>query len=356
MMTNDSGQPRPSRARVWGATAASLLGGALAELLHLPGGALLGGMLVALVASVGASVRVPLHRSLQIAAPAVLGAALCIAFQPSAWAAFASHWFVALINVVGVVAVAQGVALVFARLSGVDVRTATLGLMPGGAPTMVTLSEELGADSRLVALVQYVRLGVVIIVAGAVGRLAGAAPDLQVASAAPLPGAPPPLLAWGATALVAIVGGWLGVRLRLPAGVFLGPLMLGVPLTALGVPVGPLPPGLLPLAMWVLGVRVGSQFDAATVRELRRLALAALGAAVAVVGGCVLLAWGWSTLGGVDLLTAYFATSPGGADTVLAIALGTGASLPLILAVQVGRLMLIFFIAPGLFRRLSARR
>jgi hypothetical protein len=340
---------------VWAATAASLLGAALAELLHLPGGALMGGMLVALVASVGAAVKIPLHRSLQTAAPAVLAATLCIAFQPAAWVALAEHWVVALINVVGVVAIAQGVALAFAKLSGVDVRAVTLGLIPGGGATMVALSEELGADSRLVALFQYVRLGVVIIVAGTVGRWAGDAPNLQVASAAALPGAPSPLLAWGATGLVALVGGWLGIRLRLPAGVFLGPLIVGVPLTALGVPVGPLPPGLLPFAMWILGVRVGSQFDAAAVRELRRIALAALVAAVVVVGGCVLLAWAWSTLGGVDLLTAYFATSPGGADTVLAIALGTRASLPLILAVQVGRLLLIFFIAPSLIRRMATR-
>lgn len=356
MMTNDPGTHPPSRARVWGVTVASLLGAALAEVLHLPAGALLGGMLVALVAALSASVRISAPPPLQIAAPAVLGAAICSAFQSTAWDALAEHWLVALINVVGVVAVSQGVALVFARLSGVDARTSTLGFMPGGAPTMVTLSEELGADSRMVALFQYVRLGIVIVVAGMVGRWVGDARGLPLATAVTVPGAPSPLLAWGSTLLVALVGAWLGIRLRVPAGGFLGPLLLGVPLTALGVPVGALPPGVLPLSMWVLGVRVGSQFDAATVRELRRVALAAIGAAVGVVGGCVLLAWGWSALGGVDLLTAYFATSPGGADTVLAIALRTHASLPLILAVQVGRLMLIFFVAPSLFRRLSGRR
>jgi membrane AbrB-like protein len=355
-MTQDSGTDRSARLRVWIATGASLLGAALAEALHLPAGALLGGMLVALVAAISFSVRISLPRPLLIGAPVVLGGALCSAFQASAWAALATHWPIALLNVVGVVGIAQGVALLFARLSGVDVRTATLGLMPGGAPTMVALSEELGADSRVVTLIQYVRLGVVIIVAGVVGRLAGDVSNLQVATAASLPGAPSPLLAWGVTGLVAVVGGWLGVRLKLPAGVFLGPLLLGVPLTAMGTPVGALPPGLLPFALWVLGVRVGSQFDAAAVRELRRLALVALGAAVALVGGCMLLAWAWSSLGGVDLLTTYFATSPGGADTVLAIALGTHASLSLVLAVQVGRLLLIFFVVPSLFRRLSGRR
>jgi hypothetical protein len=354
VVRTDSGPEQPSRARVWAVTFASLLGAALAEAAHLPAGALLGGMAVAIVAGLTLSVHIPLGRPWLLGAQAVLGAALCGAFQPSAWAALGEHWLVALVNVVGVVAIGLGVALVFARLVGVDARTATIGLMPGGASAMIALSEELGADARLVTLFQYVRLVLVILVAAAVGRWTGGTPALKVATVAELPGAPPPLLAWGLTALVAVVGGWLGARLKLPAGVFLGPVLLGVPLTALGVPVGAWPPGVLAVALWALGARVGSHFDAAAVHELRRVALGALGAAVAIVGGCVLLAWGWSVVGGVDLLTAYFATSPGGADSVLAIALGTRASLSLVLAVQVGRLLLVFLVVPPLLRRLAS--
>lgn len=151
-----------SRSRILAVTAAALLAGVLAEALHLPAGSLLAGMLVALVGTVAFSARIPLPISAQLGASCLLGAALCAAFQPSAWAALAAHWPVALINVVGVVAVSQAVALGFSRVSGLEVRTTTLGLMPGGAPTMVALSEELGADSRLVALFQYVRLVVVI--------------------------------------------------------------------------------------------------------------------------------------------------------------------------------------------------
>ncbi|WP_395841591.1 AbrB family transcriptional regulator [Archangium violaceum] len=321
----------------------------------MPAGALLGGMLVSLVAALTLSVHVPVPRSLLLGAQAVLGAALCSSFQPSAWSALAEHWPVALVNVVGVVAIGQGVALLFSWLGGVDIRTATIGLMPGGASAMMVLSEELGADSRLVALFQYLRLGVVILVAAAVGRWMGGGSDTQVATAAALPGAPSSLLAWGSTALVAVVGGVAGTWLKLPAGVFLGPLLLGIPFTALDIPVGAWPPGVLGLSLWVLGVRVGSHFDEAAVRELKRVALSALGAVMAMVGGCLLLAWLWSSVGGVDLLTTYFATSPGGADSVLAIALETRASLSLVVAVQVGRLLLVFLVAPMFMRRLSTR-
>ncbi|MFY0564382.1 AbrB family transcriptional regulator [Archangium lansingense] len=355
-MEKDSRPEGQSRSRVWSVTVATLLGAALGEWTHVPAGALLGGMLVSLVAALSLSVHVPVPRPLLLGAQAVLGAALCSSFKPSAWSALAENWPVALVNVVGVVAIGQGVALVFARLGGVDVRTATIGLMPGGASAMVALSEELGADSRLVTLFQYLRLGVVILVAAAVGRWTGSVPDTQVATVAALPGAPAPAMAWGVTALVAVIGGAMGTWLKLPAGGFLGPMLLGIPLTALDVPVGAWPPGVLSVALWALGTRVGSHFDEAAVHELKRVALGALVAAVAMVAGCLLLAWLWSSVSGVDLLTTYFATSPGGADSVLAIALGTHATLSLVVAVQVGRLLLVFLVAPVFIRRLAARR
>jgi membrane AbrB-like protein len=355
-MAKDSSPDGRSRSRVWAVTAATLLGAALAELTHVPAGALLGGMLVAIVAALTLSLHVPMPRPLLLCGQAVLGAALCSSFKPSAWAALAQNWPIALVNVVGVVGIGQLVALGFSRWSGVDVRTTTLGLMPGGASAMVALSEELGADARLVTLFQYLRLGVVIVVAAMVGRWSSAVPDTRVATAAALPGAPPAMLAWAVTALVAVVGGALGTGLKLPAGGFLGPVLLGIPLSALGIPVGAWPPGVLPLSLWALGTRVGSHFDEAAVHELKRVALGALGAALTMVGGCLLLAWAWSALGGVDLLTTYFATSPGGADSVLAIALGTHATLSLVLAVQVGRLLFVFLVAPLFLRRMIRPR
>ncbi|HLM45650.1 MAG TPA: AbrB family transcriptional regulator, partial [Myxococcaceae bacterium] len=271
-MAKDSSSDGRSRSRVAAVTAATLLGAALAEWLHIPAGALLGGMLVAIVAALTLSIHVPVSRPLLLCAQAVLGAALCSSFQPSAWAALADNWLIALVNVVGVVGIAQAVALVFSRLGGVDVRTATIGLMPGGASAMVALSEELGADSRLVTLFQYLRLGVVILVAAAVGRWAGGVPEVPVATVAALPGEPSALVAWGTTALVAAVGAAVGLWLKLPAGSFLGPMLLGIPLTALDLPVGAWPPGVLPLSLWALGARVGSHFDESAVHELRRVA------------------------------------------------------------------------------------
>jgi len=354
-MTKDTASGGTSR-RVAAVTVVSLLVAGLAELARLPAGALLGSMLVSIAAALTLATHAPVSRRGMLVAQSVLGGALCSSFSPEAWSALADNWAVSLAAVVGVVAVAQGVALVCARLGHLDPRTATLGLMPGGSSAMIALSDELGADARLVTLFQCMRLCVVILVAVAVGRWAGDTPAVALAQAADLPGSPPPLVAWLTTAAVSVVGSVLGLRFRLPAGSFLGPVLLGIPITAVGIPVGAWPPGVLALGLWALGVRVGSEFDASSAQELKRVAHLAVGASVAMVAGCLLLAWGWSAATGVDLLTTYFATSPGGADSVLAIALGTRATVSLILAVQVGRLLLIFLVAPAFLRRWSPAR
>lgn len=57
------------------------------------------------------------------------------------------------------------------RFAPLDQRTAALGTLPGAASAMPVLSESLGADSRLVALMQYGRVVLVVASAAVVARL-----------------------------------------------------------------------------------------------------------------------------------------------------------------------------------------
>ena len=51
---------------------------------------------------------------------------------------------------------------------------------------------------------------------------------------------------------------------------------------------------------------------------------------------------------GIDPLTAYLATTPGGLDSVSIIALGSGSNVPLILAIQTLRLFAVVASGPPL--------
>ena len=55
----------------------------------------------------------------------------------------------------------------------------------------------------------------------------------------------------------------------------------------------------------------------------------------------------------VDPLTAYLATTPGGLDSVTAIALGSGANVPLVLAVQALRVFVVILSGPPLAKLIA---
>jgi membrane AbrB-like protein len=65
----------------------------------------------------------------------------------------------------------------------------------------------------------------------------------------------------------------------------------------------------------------------------------------------LLLVW----YGGVDPLTAYLATSPGGADSVAIIAANSDVDLPFVMAMQAGRFLVVLVTGPALARFIATR-
>jgi membrane AbrB-like protein len=56
---------------------------------------------------------------------------------------------------------------------------------------------------------------------------------------------------------------------------------------------------------------------------------------------------------GVDPLTAYLATSPGGADSVAIIAASSKVDVPFVMAMQTTRLVAVIFLAPIITRYIA---
>src|SRR5215217_4433377 len=123
----------------------------------------------------------------------------------------------------------------------------------------------------------------------------------------------------------------------------LGPLILGVTLAELGVVHLTWPPGVPQAAYLVLGLWVGLLFDGASVKRAGRLFPFVLASAVGLVLACAALGWAFAALTNIDGMTAYLATTPGGIESVAIVALGTGADAPLVLAVQMLRLLAVVF-------------
>ena len=70
---------------------------------------------------------------------------------------------------------------------------------------------------------------------------------------------------------------------------------------------------------------------------------------------CGLMAFALHKLAGVDPLTAYLATSPGGADSVAIIAASSDVDVPFVMAMQVGRFLVILLTGPMLARFIARK-
>ncbi len=341
----------------------SSLAGLVAQGTGLPAGWLVGPMLVALALALVWEKHPTVPRWGRTVSLAVVGGTLAATFRPSVLPLVAGHWLPVSFVVCGTLLLSLGAGLLLSGLAHLDRKTTALGTLPGAASGMLAMSGPLGADVRLVALMQYTRVVVVVVSATLVGRFVpGAAPQqtsgqgLQTASHGVdllVQGRVP---TYAVTVLVAALGAWAGTRFRLPAGALLGPLILGVALEKFGVVHLAWPTGVPQAAYLILGLWVGLLFDGASVKRAGRLFPFVLASAVGLVLACTALGWALAAMTGIDGMTAYLATTPGGIESVAIVALGTEADAPLVLAVQMLRLLAVVFAGSLLGRWLSASR
>jgi membrane AbrB-like protein len=264
----------------------------------------------------------------------------------------------ALLAIVGVTLGTVAISLVAGRLLAVrrDVSevTGAFAMIAGGASGVVAVARDLGADDRVVTVVQYLRVFVVLVmmplVTAVVFRPEHGLGTFSVGSA----GLPTDL----AYTLIALALGVVLARLvPISTATLLGPLVVATALTAtgwLGTPAVPI--ALQWLGYGLVGAQVGLRFTRASLSSIARMLpvvlLIILGmiAATALMGA--LLAW----LTSVDGLTAYLATTPGGLFAVLATAADSGSDVTYVMAVQLLRLVVILAFTPLLARFLRARR
>jgi membrane AbrB-like protein len=334
---------------------ASIALGAVFDRTGLPAGRLLGPMVAAIVLAVfGAEVSVP--RWGFVAAQGVVGLLIARGVPGSIGTTLTAHWPVFLAGVVAVTVLANGLGWLLSRWNVFPADTAVWGSAPGAASAMMLMAEAHGADVRLVAFMQYVRVACVSVAASLVSHWwitsTGATPAAHAAPGHALLG-PVNWPALGATLLVCFAGAALGTRLRLPAGALLLPMGGGLLLQDVaGVPIE-LPPAVLAVAYalvgWSIGMRFNRQVLVTTARSLPKV-LASTLALIALCGGFAAILVQWTH---VDPLTAYLATSPGGADSVAIIAASSPVDIPFVLTMQVLRMLFVMVTGPAIARFLA---
>ncbi len=322
------------------------------ELLRLPAALLLGSLAAAsALTAFDVPVRVPPPAF--AGAQAIIGLLIARVVAPSTVVEMARDWPTFLGGVLSVIVVSAGLGWLLARLKILPGTTAVWGAFPGAATVMTLMCEGFGADVRLVALMQYLRVVMVAVAATAIAAIWTAATPHAAASVVWFPP-----VHWGAlvtTAALAIVAAVAGRAIRFPAG----PMLIGLALAAaaefLGLVKIELPPWLLAPAYCLVGWSIGGRFNRPVLvhaaKVLPALALSIL-CLLAVCGGIAAVL---ARVAHVDPLTAYLATSPGGADSIAIIAASTKVDMPFIMAMQMARFLIVLAAGPAIARFVATR-
>ena len=330
---------------ILGTIALGAMGGAVFFALTLPLPWMLGALFFTLT---GALCKAPLKgpEQLRPALVAVIGVLLGAAFTPEVlgqiWLWALSLSFLALY-----VALAAALVVPFYHLVGrMDPVTALFAAMPGGLTEMMEIGRSLGGDDRQIILSHAARIAVsVSLIAiwfrGVLGFEVSGFVTFGDKDA----------LGWSdAGILIAcgLLGGPLGRRLRLPAPMLLGTMILSALAHLTGLTAAAPPAWLVVVAQVLLGTIMGCRFlGCAPALALRALALAlvATGMMMALALGFALLIHGWIDQTPEQVLLAY---APGGLTEMSLVALSMQADVAYIALHHVVRIAILLAIAPSL--------
>jgi uncharacterized protein len=327
--------------------AASAALGALLAWLRLPAALLLGPMLAGIIVTAfGASARVP--NAAFLVAQGIIGCMIAKMVPLTIAGELLGHWPVFIFGVLAVIGVSTFLGWVMIRMQVLPGAVVLWGTSPGAATAMIVMAEAYGADARLVAFMQYLRVAAVAAVASVVARVWGLNPSQAGPHIVWFPPLAYPSLA--ATLALATVGPLLADKLQIRSGAFLLPLLAGLFLTHMGWLVIELPPWLLLLSYAVIGWSIGLRFTRPLLLHATKAFPRVLACMLILIALCGVLAGVLVVAAGVDPLTAYLATSPGGADSVAIIAASSNVDVPFVLAMQTTRLVAVIVLAPAITR------
>jgi uncharacterized protein len=336
------------RLGIWAGLAAGVVaGGVLLGAAGLPSAYLFAALLIGLALALGRPGGLVVDPRVFRGAQAVAGVSFGAYLDADTLEALAGSWLPVALVSLATIALSLAGGVVLARTTPLDRPTAALGMIAGGASGIVGMSSELGADDRLVAFMQYLRVLVVVLVTPVGIALFFGGQHEGGGAGMPATDTFADVEAWLLTAALAGAGGLAGVRSRIPAGVLLVPMLLTGGLVLGGVLGDFAPPDLVvQVAFALIGLRVGLSFTPATLKLLGRLTGPVLATIALLIVACFGLAVLLAATTSATLLDAYLATTPGGIYAVLAVAFGTGASTTFVVAVQSLRVIAMVVVAP----------
>lgn len=322
-----------------------MLGAMLFTLIHSPLPWLLGSIVALAIASRFSAL--PLRSPKIFSAPArsVLGITVGSAFNPEILHFFSDYMSSLLLIFPFVVIVTVCGMLYYWKWLKFDKTTAYFSAMPGGLLEMVTFAEALGANVYKVTLTQSVRLlCIVFTLPFIIQALSHVSLDGRVSITQPfLQSNPHDMI----ILIICAAVGWRGaLKLKIPGGAMIGPMILGAIIYSTGLVHSRPPNEVIKLIQLILGTTIGFVFVGVTAKEIVKILGQTVGyfMILVVVSALFVLLVDWFS--DFPLISILLAFSPGGQSEMNVIAIIVGANLPYVALHHIVRLFLVMSVAP----------
>ena len=323
---------------------------ALLRIVHVPAALLLGPMVAGIVIA-AARGSLAISQWPFLFAQGAIGSMIASRFSPSLVSSIGHDWILYLVVTACVLGASSLIGWALARWRVLPGTTAVWGTSPGAATAMIVMAEAYGADSRLVAFMQYLRVVLVASLAPAIAHFG--APHVATATTAPW-FAPIHGIRFPETLLLVFGGAAAGRVLSIPAGGLLVPFAVGSLLNVTGLLKPELPQWFLAAGYAAIGWKVGLRFTREILAYAERVLPRVLASTLTLIGVCGFIGVALNQWMGIDLLTAYLATSPGGADSAAIIAASLGnVNFAFVMALQMVRAVTVLFVGPPLAKFIS---
>lgn len=321
------------------------MGAWMASLVDIPAGVIVGALLASGAYRLAGGNPGPWRGRYGRVGRLLLGTVIGAAFGPDVLAPLKTALLPMVVLIIIIVSVGLGLGWALSRLTPLDAATALISAVPGGLPAMAAFADEANADATVVTAIHFARLTTLLVVMPIlIPLLAGGAEGNTTAAVLTEPAGLWPTVI---TLSGGLAGWWLAVRLGIPTGDLIGPIILVGGVNLLGAGPGPLDPGFRTAATLLIGTAVGTQVSRESLGLLRQVALPAGALIVVLISVGLVLGWGLSQVTSLDLPSALLSSVPGGASTMPAVAQDLGGDMRLVAALHLTRQLTVFIVLPS---------
>lgn len=318
----------------------------LLDWLHAPLGWLLGPLLVGIVYAMSQESPQTISPTFSIIGQAVLGISVATQFSWDS-VSMMSNYAIPLLICIAITSSASILkAYLMCRLAGLDWSTGLLASIPCIIPSLITLSEEIGADAIAVAILQYLRsLLIIVVVPIGVGLLVPSVDlnsHLTAITTMSITSMPIPMyLNLFIVVVCSALGVWLGSQIRFPASMFFGPLFVGL-VACWALPYNiQVPDMIFNSALLLIGFATGLQFNFQGVRRLVKAVLIEVVLALLLILICSIVGYEFHLVTKIDVITAILGSMPTGTQAMVASTVQFGGDTSLVVSMHVTRMFII---------------